>query len=230
MPSFTREELIQAVNSAHSITEVIRNLGLRAAGGNHAHIKKYIAQWDVSISHFLTQAERVRAITKSPTPLNSILVRGSTYSRSSLKKRLYAMGLKKPQCELCGQGEYWHGRKMSLKLDHINGIADDNRLNNLRIVCPNCDATLDTYCGKNKSRTSRPLPICACGKRVRGSKEIYCSRACYHQAQRGKARLQTRKVARPSKAKLLRQLKDSNFTALGRMYGVSDNAIRKWLR
>jgi hypothetical protein len=230
MPSFTREELIQAARSASSMTEVIRNLGLCPTGGNHVHIKKYIAQWEVSTSHFLTRAERVRAIAKSPTPLNSILVRHSTYSRSALKKRLYAMGLKTPQCELCGQGEYWHGRKMSLILDHINGSADDNRLKNLRIICPNCDATLDTYCGKNKDRTGKPFPICACGKRVKSSKEIYCSRACYHQAQSGKARPHTRKVARPSKAKLLRQLKNSNFTALGRLYGVSDNAIRKWLK
>ena len=69
-----------------------------------------------------------------------------------LKKRLYIEGLKKRECELCGQGEEWKGKKMSLILDHINGVHDDNRLINLRIVCPNCNATLETHAGKNKNK------------------------------------------------------------------------------
>lgn len=53
---------------------------------------------------------------------------------------------------MCGQGEEWNGKKMSLILDHINGVHNDNRLENLRIVCPNCNATLDTHCGKNNKK------------------------------------------------------------------------------
>ena len=48
------------------------------------------------------------------------------------------------RCELCGQTESWRGRTMALILDHVNGVPTDNRLENLRIVCPNCAATLDT--------------------------------------------------------------------------------------
>jgi len=59
---------------------------------------------------------------------------------------LYQEKLKNKVCELCGQDENWNGKKMSLILDHINGINNDNRLENLRIVCPNCNATLDTHC------------------------------------------------------------------------------------
>ena len=75
---------------------------------------------------------------------------GSSYQRARLKERLFDAGLKERACELCGQGEIWHGRRMSLILDHVNGIADDNRLENLRVVCANCNATLDTHCGKQE--------------------------------------------------------------------------------
>lgn len=77
-----------------------------------------------------------------------LLVENSTTSRGAIKRNLYKEGLKERKCELCGQGEEWNGKKMSLILDHINGINNDNRLENLRIVCPNCNATLDTHCKK----------------------------------------------------------------------------------
>ena len=78
------------------------------------------------------------------------IVEGSTYSRGRLKQGPYNAGLKTRRCELCGQDELWRGRPMSLILDHINGVPTDNRLENLRIVCPNCAATLETHCGRKK--------------------------------------------------------------------------------
>jgi hypothetical protein len=80
--------------------------------------------------------------------LEEVLVEHATYSRGSLKRRLFAAGLKAPVCELCGRGDLWRGRRMAVILDHINGVPDDNRLQNLRIVCPNCEATLETHCGR----------------------------------------------------------------------------------
>ncbi len=96
-----------------------------------------------------------------------MLVAGSTYQRSQLKERLYAAGLKTRLCELCGQGEDWRGRRMSLILDHINGVADDNRLENLQIVCPNCAATLDTHCGRANRHPVEGRACLRCGELFR---------------------------------------------------------------
>jgi len=105
-------------------------------------------EYNLDISHFRSGTEN--AIIKNTIPLNEILVENSSYTnRTKLKKRLYDSGLKKPICELCGQDEWWYGKKMSLILDHINGINNNNRLENLRIVCPNCNATLPTHCRGN---------------------------------------------------------------------------------
>jgi hypothetical protein len=83
---------------------------MRPAGGNHATLKKYVAIWDISTDHFDPAA--ARRPRRAARPLDEVLVAGSGYSRRSLKKRLYAAGLKERRCELCGQDEEWNGRRM----------------------------------------------------------------------------------------------------------------------
>ena len=161
------------------------------------------------------------------------MVAGSTFHRGHLKRRLYREGLKEPRCELCGQDEEWRGRKMALILDHINGVATDNRLENLQIVCPNCAATLDTHCGRNLPRRELEVECERCGKRYlrQRPEQRHCSRACgTRYARVPGARLATRKVERPPYEQLVREVAESSYVAVGRRYGVSDNAIRKWLR
>lgn len=164
-------------------------------------------------------------------PIEEILVAGSSYSRNSLKKRLWSSGLKRRECELCGQGETWLGRPMGLILDHVNGVRDDNRLENLRIVCPNCAATLDTHCGrKNRLEVERVCERCASPFRPNRPEQRYCSAACGRRYLReGTPNTKLRRVERPPYDQLLREIAETSFSAVGRLYGVSDNAIRKWV-
>lgn len=166
-------------------------------------------------------------------PLDEVLVEGSTYSRWTLKKRLFESGLKLRRCEMCGQGERWRGRRMALVIDHINGVSNDNRLENLRIVCPNCAATLETHCGRNLPR-ERICPGCNQPFEPRHIRHMYCSLTCWGTVAgselRGIPKPDTRKVDRPSHEQLLAELEATSFVAVGRKHGVSDNAVRKWLR
>jgi len=216
-----------------SYADALRRLGLRPAGGNHATIKKYAERWGISTVHFEQAQTTALHLRRTPLPLSEILVEGSTYHRGHLKRRLFSEGVKEPRCELCGQGEMWRGLPMSLVLDHINGIPDDNRLENLRIACPNCAATFDTHCGR-KNRRERVRRACRrCGTEFvpANASHQYCSRYCGSRWDRtGRARPDTRKVARPPYEQLLEEIATTSYLAVGRKYGVSDNAIRKWVR
>ena len=122
---------------------------------------------------------------------------------------------------------------MGLILDHVNGVRDDNRLQNLRIVCPNCAATLDTHCGRRNRivRSQRPCELCGAAFTPRYSTQRYCSRACGQRWDRtGMIRPAARRVERPPYERLLREIAEAGYSAVGRRYGVSDNAIRKWVR
>ena len=119
---------------------------------------------------------------------------------------------------------------MGLILDHVNGVRDDNRLENLRIVCPNCAATLDTHCGR-KNRVVIERDCARCGKPflVRYATHRYCSLECGSRWARpaGKPNTASRRVARPPYEQLVHEIAETNYSAVGRKYGVSDNAIRK---
>jgi ribosomal protein S27AE len=126
----------------------------------------------------------------------------------------------------------WHGRRMSLILDHANGAHDDNRLANLRILCPNCNATLETHCGRNAVvLADRRCARCSEPFLPKYGQQRYCSRRCGSRAPKpSRARAHLRRADRPPYAQLLTEIADLGYTPVGRKYGVSDNAIRKWRR
>lgn len=117
---------------------------------------------------------------------------------------------------------------MAMILDHVNGDATDNRLENLRIVCPNCNATLETHCGRNKPRGRPPRACESCGDQFRAThaNQRFCSRTCSTATIAPLRRL----AERPPLDELLDMIDREGYLAVGRRFGVSDNAIRKWLR
>jgi hypothetical protein len=143
---YTKELLESLTKESNNWTELFKKLGIHYGGGNYNNIKKHLVKWGISIDHFTRKDNSVRRTAINKNNLDLLFSIGSPYSRTTIKSYIYRLGLKPIECELCGLGEEWQGKKMSLILDHINGINIDHRLENLRLVCPNCNATLDTHC------------------------------------------------------------------------------------
>lgn len=183
--------------------ESLRRLGMCHTGGARLILRKYVAIWGISTEHFDPRAAQRAALRQEPVPLPEVLVEHSTYARHAIKRRLFAEGLKERACELCGLGDVWQGRPMGLILDHVNGVRTDNRLENLRIVCPNCNATLDTHCGRRLKLgdAKRECDRCGTSFEARDGRQRYCSRDCGRRHDRtGRANPGARRVARPSYA------------------------------
>jgi hypothetical protein len=232
-PRYTEEEVRDAVSNSPSVSAALRRLGLRSGGGNPRTLKRHIAHYGVSTDHF-NPNWALRGGRQPPAkPLDEVLVENSSYHRGALKRRLYDSGLKARVCELCGQDELWRGQTMALILDHINGVGNDNRIENLQIVCPNCAATLDTHCGRRSKieRLPRACLHCQAEFRPKYGSQRYCSQACGTHSKGSHApKPESRKVERPPYAVLVQETQALGFSAVGRKYGVSDNAVRKWMR
>lgn len=149
-------DLRNAVKSAKSFRQVLKSLGLRQAGGNYDQVKKYIEALNLDVSHFKGKGwNKGLKITGIPRiPLEKILVDNSNYQSFKLKKRLFAVGLKSQKCELCGWAKRAADGRLPLELDHINGNHRDNRLENLRILCPNCHSLQPNHRGRNIRKAS----------------------------------------------------------------------------
>lgn len=149
---WNEKALRSAVKKSVSIRQVLIALGLVEAGGNYEQIKKYIAVCQVDTSHFLGKhANKGKKIFGRVTiSIKELLVDGSAVQSYKLKKRLFQEKIKLPKCELCGWAKQSEDGRIPVELDHINGKHDDNRIENLRVLCPNCHSLQSTHRGKNK--------------------------------------------------------------------------------
>jgi len=152
--SWTISELKQAVSSSTSFRQAISKLGLRPTGGNYDQMKKYVREFDLSTKHFRGQAWNagLRGIGKPRLTLDKILVRDSNFQSFKLKRRLFASKLKLEHCEECRWDKRTSDGYLPLELDHINGDRHDNRLSNLRVLCPNCHSLKSTHRGRKLKR------------------------------------------------------------------------------
>jgi hypothetical protein len=150
--SWTDDQLAKAVEISYSYRAVLMKLGLIPAGGNYVQIQARIRDLQLITTHFTGPRWNVGKTyhTNVRPSLESLLTETSAVQSYKLKKRLYEVGLKEPKCELCGWETVALDGRIPVELDHINGNHSDNRLENLRVLCPNCHSLQPTHRGKNK--------------------------------------------------------------------------------
>lgn len=154
LKSWTENDLKKAVQNSKSIRQVLFCLHLVPAGGNYSQVQKFFKLYKIDTSHFTGRgwSKGLRGIGKAKIELKNILVRDSTFQSFKLKKRLFVEKLKPQHCEECGWHTTSEDGRLPLELDHINGDSKDNRLENLRVLCPNCHSLKPTHRGRNRKK------------------------------------------------------------------------------
>ena len=148
---WTNEELTEAVKNSTSIRAVIQKLGLIPAGGNYVQIQSRIKLLAIDTSHFTGSAWSKRLkLGPKDFDIQIVFENKRPYQSYKLKKRLFQLNIKQQNCEECKWSEISSDGRIPLELDHINGNPYDNRLENLRILCPNCHSLKPTHRGRNK--------------------------------------------------------------------------------
>jgi hypothetical protein len=139
----TYEAVKDAVDNCSSMRQVLNHLGYAVSGASTKMVRKKIEDFGLVEPKWGSRSNRRKE-------LDEILIENSTYiSSGNLKRRLIKEGLLKNECKICKISE-WLGKPITLQLDHENGIHDDNRLSNLRILCPNCHTQTETWGGKKR--------------------------------------------------------------------------------
>lgn len=208
--NLSKEQLQNVLSSTGSLGETISKLGLAVCGAHYKSLSNRITEEGLDISHFSTKRFTLHAQAFTTHKLEDMLTENSTFSRGNIKKRLLRAGVLVYKCSCCGNDGTWQNKKLTLQLDHINGIRDDNRLENLRLLCPNCHSQTHTYAGRSKPKSEkRTFPHI--DKRL-GRKPD---------------KPHTHKIVWPDKESLSRLVWSKPTSHLAKELGVSDAAINK---
>jgi len=216
MQQYSEDDFAFIIKNSNSYAECLRKLGYNSSSGaSFKKLKERINELGLNVDHF-------SKINKTKRNEKNVFTKNSTACQSVVREWFRKGNYSKYVCSICEQEPFWNGKPLIMILDHINGDNKDNRLDNLRWVCPNCNYQLDTTNGKNRKHKLHKLNYCIdCGAIV-SRNSIRCM-TCNK-----KYRLlaeDTMSVDRDTLKKLIRQYP---FTRIGEIYGVSDNAVRKW--
>lgn len=149
-------ELEKAAKESLSAAETCRKLNLPDKSGTISRIKKFLIEKNVDLSHWTGQLwSKGKTSLDDPRlrkekSIENVFTENSNASSSYVRSLILKKNLLEYKCQICSMNPEWNGKQLNLQLDHINGVRTDQRLNNLRWLCPNCHTQTETYGGKNK--------------------------------------------------------------------------------
>lgn len=232
----SKEELETAVARSETMRDLVVALGYGSSSGTmSSFVRRRVEQEGISLVHILEPPSptEVGHVVQRRYTLDEILVEHSPYlNRYQLKIRLLRAGLLREECYECAMPPLWNGKPLTLQLDHVNGVNDDNRLENLRMLCPNCHSQTSTHSGRNKGPGAgaarrkpteprlRRLDKCRCGAPI--SKTADSCRTCFLKSRE--------RTEWPSHGDLLALVDRLGFVKAGASLAVSDNAVRHRIR
>jgi HNH endonuclease len=215
------EEFTALVMGSKTMTEVLAFFKLQNKGGNFNTCKQRVAELKLDTSHFTTAAQKTREYHKiTKEQFMEKLFNGNMVKNCNIKRRLIDFCIFDEVCAICGLNSIWQDKPLSLQIDHINGISSDNRLENLRLLCPNCHSQTTTFSGKNVKKEKR-RSFCKECRTVQVSGDDRHCMACS---------AEVRQIFdRPSKEELLKLIELYTIKQIAIDLGVkSGSTIRKW--
>ena len=147
---WTDDQLKIAFSTSHTIAEIIQKLGLVLSGGTYDTIQTHLKRLNLSFE----DPPKIRQLSgikkhqyRNIYKDSEIFIENSKVSQTGMRNR-YIKSRKTVCCDVCGIKE-WNNKSLSFQVDHKNGIRNDNRIENLRLLCPNCHSQTETFSGKN---------------------------------------------------------------------------------
>ena len=143
---YTKQQIEEALKDSYSMAETCRRLKLQKSSGNYNTIRKLLDFYGLK-PPFLKRARNTKKYL-----IEEIFCKNSTYDRTTLRNRIIKEEILKYECKICNISS-WNENPISLQLDHINGVKNDNRLEKLRFLCPNCHSQTNTWGSKNNKHS-----------------------------------------------------------------------------
>lgn len=213
---WNKEKLEEAIANSFNYCDVLRYLNIPLQGNNSCTLKRKIKEFNLDISHFTLKGNtRSRKYIKA----EYYLVENSIIQTDKLKKKLLHEGIKEAKCECCGLTE-WLNKPIILQLHHVDGNKNNNKLENLQLLCPNCHSQTDNYCG-NANKEKHLCPDC--GIEISG-RALHCKKCSL------KYQHITRKLTITDEQLLAeKELLKTNI-AIAKKYNVSDSYIARRIK